>query len=123
MLYCKIAYLKIMSEYVLLRTFKEKIFEVLITLSERTVTSPALHDEELKNQEDGTTISSLTIVIKKDATGDGIIDIFDLTSVFNHIRRKSLLENAYFEAGDTNSDKKINVFDLVTIFNTIRKKG
>jgi len=51
-LYCKIAYLKIMSEYVLLRTFKEKIFEVLITLSERTVTSPALHDEELKKQED-----------------------------------------------------------------------
>ena len=41
-----------MSEYVLLRTFKEKIFEVLITLSERTVTSPALHDEELKKQED-----------------------------------------------------------------------
>lgn len=65
--------------------------------------------------------SQLVVLIYGDTNGDGIIDIFDLVAVRNHIIKLSSLTGAIGLAGDVNRDEIIDIFDLVGIRNSIIK--
>ena len=57
--------------------------------------------------------TQLTVLIYGDTNGDGIIDIFDLVAVRNHIIELSSLTGIAALAGDVNRDEIIDIFDLV----------
>ena len=67
----------------------------------------------------GTVLYTYTILIYGDVNGDGMIDIFDLVGVRNHIIQLTELNNCYFKAGDVNRDGSIDIFDMVGIRNHI----
>ncbi|MBO4873672.1 MAG: D-alanyl-D-alanine carboxypeptidase [Lachnospiraceae bacterium] len=62
---------------------------------------------------------SVEIVIYGDVNGDGIIDIFDLVGIRNHIIAIKDLQDSAFRAGDVNRDGSVDIFDLVGIRNHI----
>lgn len=65
--------------------------------------------------------SQLVVLIYGDTNGDGIIDIFDLVAVRNHIIKLRSLTGVIGLAGDVNRDEVIDIFDLVGIRNSIIK--
>ena len=66
---------------------------------------------------DGEEKDRKSIVIKGDTNGDGEIDLFDAVMILNHYLEKTLLVDAYKEAGYVNDDEEIDLFDSVKILN------
>lgn len=73
----------------------------------------------VKNEEDGTTTSELTVVIKGDTDGNGEHSVNDIVNIFNHIMGKNELAGAKLEAANVNGDKRVSVSDWVELFNII----
>ncbi len=61
------------------------------------------------------TVETLTIVIKGDTSGDGIINALDLLQVQKNILKTYSLSGAYGKAGDTSGDGTINALDLLQV--------
>ncbi len=66
----------------------------------------------INNQE---TTETLTIVIKGDTSGDGVINALDLLQVQKNILGTYNLSDAYFKAADTSGDGVINALDLLQV--------
>lgn len=69
-------------------------------------------------------LSSYTIIIYGDVTGDGVIDIQDMSAVNAHILEEKKLEGCYLKAGDT--DRKndgVTVLDLVYLNRYLAENG
>ena len=73
----------------------------------------------VKNEEDGTTSSELSIAVKGDVTGRGEVDVFDMVKLFNHVTAVSPLEEVYLKAALIDNNNEINIVDLVMLFNAI----
>ncbi len=58
---------------------------------------------------------TLTVVVKGDTSGDGIINALDLLQVQKNILATYNLTNEYYLAGDTSGDGKINALDLLQV--------
>lgn len=58
---------------------------------------------------------TLTIIIKGDTSGDGIVNALDLAMVQKNILKTFTLSEEYFMAGDTSSDGEINAIDLAMV--------
>lgn len=71
--------------------------------------------------EDGTTESELTVIVKGDTSGDGDVNVVDMIRVFNHILHDEspVLSGDYVEAAYINDDKNINIIDFVRLFKAI----
>ena len=67
----------------------------------------------------GVVWQTYTILIYGDVNGDGMIDIFDLVGVRNHIIQTAELAEISFLAGDVNRDGTVDIFDLVGVRNHI----
>ncbi len=68
-----------------------------------------------------TVIDSVTVVIRGDLNGDGLISTTDYVICEPHILGKTELKGVYFAAGDTNSDGIISAADVLIIENRIAK--
>lgn len=73
----------------------------------------------VKNEEDGTTSSELSIAVKGDVTGRGEVDVFDMVKLFNHVTTVSPLEDLYLKAALIDDNDEIDIVDLVMLFNAI----
>ena len=63
----------------------------------------------------GVVRQSLTVVIKGDTTGDGIINITDYTSTRLDILNLKKLSNSFIKAADIDSDGKVSITDYTQI--------
>ena len=54
----------------------------------------------------------LTIVVKADVTGDGVLDVMDLSQLVLHIIEKGKLEGVRLEAADIHEDGEVDIVDL-----------
>ncbi|MBQ9298008.1 MAG: hypothetical protein IJ223_03075, partial [Clostridia bacterium] len=54
----------------------------------------------------------LTIVVKADVTGDGTLDVVDLSQLVLHIVEKDRLEGVRLEAADIDEDGDVDIIDL-----------
>ena len=57
----------------------------------------------------------MSIVVKGDTSGDGIINALDLLQVQKYILGNYDLANEYAQAGDTSGDGTVNALDLLQI--------
>lgn len=60
-------------------------------------------------------VDLLEFVIDGDANGDGLTNIFDLTTIKDTILGRSELEGTYFAAADIDANGYLNVFDLLKV--------
>ncbi len=66
---------------------------------------------------DGNTLlDEYTIVIKGDPTGDGIIDISDLTKIYWHIKSTRVMTGAYLKSSEIVLDGSIDISDLTKLY-------
>lgn len=56
---------------------------------------------------------TLSVIVKGDTSGDGVISALDLLQIQKHILGVNKLSNVYLEAGDTSGDGKVNALDLL----------
>ncbi|WP_040196093.1 CotH kinase family protein [Candidatus Soleaferrea massiliensis] len=68
---------------------------------------------KLQSMLNGAVADELTIVVKADMTGDGIVNIFDLLQVKLAILNGAQLEPAYFAAASLSGKPTINLTDLL----------
>lgn len=57
----------------------------------------------------------ISIVVKGDATGDGVVNISDMLMVKKHLLGMTTLSGAYFKAGDMDLDSKLSITDFLKI--------
>lgn len=63
-------------------------------------------------------------IVTGDVSGDGKVNIVDVSKVFAHVRKKSILTDAAALAvADVNGDEKINLGDVARIFAHVRGKN
>ena len=67
----------------------------------------------------GTTYDERTLVVPGDTNGDGIIDIFDLLPIVDHILDTVPLTGPYLRAADYNNADGVDIFDLLPIVDYI----
>ncbi len=65
------------------------------------------------------TTETLTVVIKGDTSGDGVINALDLLQIQKNILGTYNLSDAYFMAADTSGDGIINALDLLQVQKSI----
>ena len=53
-----------------------------------------------------------SVILRGDTTGDGVIDIFDLYSILDHINSVNLLKDDYYKAGCVCLNDDIDIFDF-----------
>jgi hypothetical protein len=58
---------------------------------------------------------TLTLVIRGDASGDGVINALDLLVIQKHILGVSVKQGAQLSALDANQDGKVNALDLLVV--------
>jgi hypothetical protein len=63
----------------------------------------------------GDSVSSYTIVIKGDITGEGVIGLTDLAAAKAHLLKITALSGAYESAADINNDGKVSISDLLSV--------
>ena len=94
-------------------------YEVLDKKNNKIIASDALIGTGMKLKlKNGNTY---TIVITGDLTGDGIMDVADLSVMATYVVGKANLENEYLLAGNLNNDKLVDIADLSIIANLITK--
>ncbi len=67
----------------------------------------------------GTTYDERTLVVPGDTNGDGVIDIFDLLPIVDHILDTVPLTGPYLRAADYNNADGVDIFDLLPIVDYI----
>ena len=67
------------------------------------------------NTSNSTSTIHFTYIKYGDVTGDGIIDLYDLSRVKSHLLKISRLTGAYLLAGDTNQNGNVTIADLIII--------
>jgi hypothetical protein len=74
--------------------------------------------------EDGTLVQDVKLCLQGDVTGDGRINVGDSGKAYSHVRKISLLTDAYAQrCADMNGDSKINVGDVGKIYALVRNPG
>lgn len=69
----------------------------------------------------GALVQDIKLCLQGDVSGDGKINVGDAAKTYSHIRRTSLLNDAYAErCADMNGDGKINVGDTAKIYALVR---
>jgi|GEM_PF-5504301 len=64
---------------------------------------------------EGQVVERLTALVFGDVTGEGNVNTRDLQTLRNHLLRKTLLEDAFLRAADTNHDSRISSLDILII--------
>jgi len=65
------------------------------------------------------TVSTDSLCMAGDVSGDGVINVIDVISTVNHIIGNFVLEGNSFCAADLNDDGIINVTDIISLINII----
>lgn len=72
----------------------------------------------------GTLTQDVKICLQGDVSGDGRINVGDTAKTYSHVRRTSLLDDAYAEScADMNQDGRINVGDTARVYALVRNPG
>ena len=100
------------------KTTLEKFLENT-TIRRKDYTIKNVRGEEIKAEEligTGAKLKlndeELTIVVKADVTGDGTLDVVDLSQLVLHIVEKDRLEGVRLEAADIDEDGDVDIIDL-----------
>ena len=67
-------------------------------------------------------IEGISVVVKGDANGDGVVDVAGVVAIVNYILEKPA-ENFNIKAADVNGDEVIDAADVVGVVNIILDKG
>ena len=100
------------------KTTLEKFLENM-TIRRKDYTIKNVRGEEIKAEEligTGAKLKlndeELTIVVKADVTGDGTLDVVDLSQLVLHIVEKDMLEGTRLEAANIDEDGDVDIIDL-----------
>lgn len=73
---------------------------------------------------DGTLTQDVKLNLRGDVNGDGYINVGDTSMAYAHVRKTSLLKDAYqVSCADMNGDGNINVGDVGNIYSSVRNPG
>ena len=63
-----------------------------------------------------------TIILKGDVTGDGLVNLSDISRLFNYYKGKTSLANNYLQAGLVVGGSKISLADVSKLYNYYKDK-
>ena len=88
----------------------------VVDLDDDFVVGTGLQVQALLN---GIVNDELVVLIKGDTNGDGVIDVFDVFNMIDHINNDALLTGINKEAGLIVNDEEIDIFDTFAILDHI----
>ena len=76
-----------------------------------------------KIYKDDVLIDEYTNIVRGDANGDGIMDIFDYIRIMKDIMEESFLDGVYEYGADVNQDNVVDIFDYIRIMKKIMEEN
>ena len=97
----------------------------IVTVDEKGIIKAISHGNAIITiiSQDGKTQTEVNCYVNSslgDINSDGLIDIFDVLPVLNHVKGKILLNENQLHVADVNKDKEIDIFDVISILNIIK---
>lgn len=106
------------SRNTLINNIKSKVNSSVVTIKNKyntNVTNGAVATGDKVTIKSGNVVTTFTVVINGDPSGDGIVDISDLAMVKAKMLGKINFNTVNFDAADVNNDDKVDISDLARI--------
>jgi len=88
----------------------------VVDLDDEFVVGTGLQIQAILN---GIVNDELMVLIKGDTNGDGVVDVFDVFNMFDHINNDALLTGVNKEAGLIVNEEEIDIFDTFAVLDHI----
>ena len=75
---------------------------------------------KIKFYDNDTLIDEFTNIVRADNTGDGVVDLADLSKLFNHYRGNITMSGVYLKASNIAGDSNVDLADLSKLYNYYR---